>query len=256
LESKKKNLRGLSEFLYLQIIRENQGYKPLSGGIHDQYMQRGPVYRAGFAQCTTLALMPKDRTLSSPNRMVWELFQALRRLCTRLTEAHASQDESALRHDAAICVILAVQCVEVFFNVYFQVLISESAYAHAAGKISADLAKKQFGLDGKIKDWPCHVFGRKLALDKGAGQKFVALKNLRHSLMHFKSSHETFSVTGVAIQGLADASAYESLCAKSAIDALQTAEAFLCEVFTLQGITPENLPHALHSWTGRPPVEA
>ena len=138
--------------------------------------------------------MPKDRTLSSPNRMVWELFQALRRLCTRATEAHASQDESALRQDAAICVILAVQCVEVFFNVYFQVLLSESTYAHAAKKISADLAKKQFGLDGKIKDWPCHVFGKKLALDKGAGQKFVALKNLRHSLMHFKSSHETFSI--------------------------------------------------------------
>ena len=202
----------------------------------------------------TLALMPKDRTLSSPNRMVWELFQALRRLCTRVTEAHASQDESALRQDAAICVILAVQCVEVFFNVYFQVLINESTYAHAAKKISADLAKKQFGLDGKIKDWPCHVFGKKLALDKGAGQKFVALKNLRHSLIHFKSSHETFSIPGVAIHGLADTSAYESLCAKSAIDALQTAEAFLCEVFTLRGITPENLPHALHSWTGRPPV--
>lgn len=201
-----------------------------------------------------LALMPEDRTLSSPNRMVWELFQALRRLSTRVTETHASQDESAVRQDAAICVILAVQCVEVFFNVYFQVLISESTYAHAAEKISADLAKTQFGLGGKIKDWPCYVFGKKLALDKGAGQKFVALKNLRHSLMHFKSSHETFSIPGVAIHGLADTSDYESLCAKSAVDALQTAEAFLCEVFALRGITPEDLPHALHSWTGRPPV--
>lgn len=96
--------------------------------------------------------MPKDRTISSPNRMVWELFQALRRLCTRVTEAHASQDESALRQDAAICVILAVQCVEVFFNVYFQVLISEPTYAHAAKKISADLANRKFGLEGKINN--------------------------------------------------------------------------------------------------------
>ena len=198
--------------------------------------------------------MSTDRTLSSPNRMVWELFQALRRLCARVTEAHATQDESALQQDAAICVILAVQCVEVFFNVYFRVLISEPAYAHAAEKISADLARKQFGLDGKIKEWPGQVFGKKLALDKGVGQKFVALKNLRHSLMHFKSSHETFSIPGVTIHGLADTSAYKSLSVKSAIEALQTGEAFLCEVFTLRGITPENLPHELHFWTGRPPI--
>jgi len=186
--------------------------------------------------------------------MVWELFEALRRLCIRVTEAHAAQNQSALRQDAAICVILAVQCVEVFFNVYFRVLISEPAYAHAAKTISADLARKQFGLDRKIKEWPSNVFGKKLALDKGAGQRFIALKNLRHSLMHFTSSHESLSIPGVAIHGLADTSTYESLSANSTIEALHTAEAFLCEVFTLRGITPENLPHALHSWTGRPPI--
>lgn len=197
--------------------------------------------------------MASDRTLSSPNHMVWELFQALRRLCVRVTESHAEQDELALRQDAAICIILAVQCVEVFFNVYFRVLIREPNYAHAAGRISADLANTQFGLDKKIKEWPFLVFGKKLPLGEGAGQRFVTLKNLRHELMHFTSSHETFAIPGVAIHGLADTSAYHSLSAKSAIDALHTAEAFLCEVFTLRGIPPENLLHALHSWTGRPP---
>jgi hypothetical protein len=34
-----------------------------------------------------LDLMTTDRRLSSPNRMVWELFQALRRLCARAAEA-------------------------------------------------------------------------------------------------------------------------------------------------------------------------
>ena len=198
--------------------------------------------------------MPTDRSLSSPNRMVWELFEALRRLCVRVTEAHTTQAEAAQRQDAAICIILAVQCVEVFFNVYFRVLISEPAYAHAADKISADLARRQFGLDGKIKEWPSHVFRKNLALDKGVGLQFVALKNLRHSLMHFKSSHETHSGPRVSIHGLADTAAYDSLSAKSAIEALQTTEAFLCEVFTLQGISLEHLPHALHAWTGRPPL--
>ena len=186
--------------------------------------------------------------------MVWELFQALRRLCVRVTESHPEQDESALRQDAALCVILAVQCVEVFFNVYFRVLISEPNYAHAAEKISADLASTQCGLDRKIKDWPLLVFGKKLPLGEGAGQRFVALKDLRHKLMHFTSSHETFSMPGIAIHGLADTSAYQSLSGKAAIEALHTAEAFLCEVFAMRGIPPEQFPDALHSWTGRPPL--
>jgi hypothetical protein len=76
--------------------------------------------------------MTKDRILSLPNHMVWELFQALRRLCVRVAESQATQDDSALRQDAALCVILAVQGVEVFFNVYFRALISEPAFAQAA----------------------------------------------------------------------------------------------------------------------------
>lgn len=198
--------------------------------------------------------MPTDRTLSSPNHMVWDLFQALRRLCVRVAESHALKDESALHQDAALCVILSVQCVEVFFNVYFRVLISEPAYAHAAEKISADLASTQCGLDRKIKDWPLLAFGQKLPLGEGAGQRFVALKNIRHKLMHFTSTHETLSIPGIAIHGMADTSSYHALSAKSAIEALHTAEAFLCEVFRLRGISSENLPHALHSWTGRPPI--
>lgn len=186
--------------------------------------------------------------------MVWELFEALRRLCSHATGAHATQDVTVVRQDAALCIILAVQCVEVFFNVYFRVLISEPTFAHAADRISSDLQKSQFGLDQKIKQWPKLVFGRKLNLDKGAGQRFVTLKNLRHTLMHFTSSHETIAIPGVAIHGMADTSAYESISAKSAIEALHTAEEFLCEVFTLRGISSDNLPHALHSWTGKPPV--
>lgn len=197
--------------------------------------------------------MPKDRTLASSNRMVWELFQALRRICISANEAHAAQDESALRQYAAICIILSVQCVEVFFNIYFRVLIDGSAFAHAAERISSDLEKKQFGLDRKIKEWPHLVFGKKLNLDKGAGQRFVTLKNLRHKLMHFTSSHEIFEIPGVAVHGLADTSIYEELSIDTANDALHTAEAFLCEVFTLRGISSDNLPHQLHFWTGRPP---
>ena len=89
--------------------------------------------------------MPKDCTLSSPNYIVWQLFEALRRLRIRTKETHFTQDAATLRQDAALCVILAVQCVEVFFNIYFPALISEPNYAHAADQISTDLQKIQFG---------------------------------------------------------------------------------------------------------------
>ncbi|UYG01264.1 hypothetical protein [Halomonas sp. GD1P12] len=198
--------------------------------------------------------MPTDRILSSPSYMVWELFQALRRLCVRVAESSDVEDDSTARQDAALCVILAVQCVEVFFNVYFRILITEPAYAHAVEKISADLTSTRCGLDRKIKEWPLIVFGQKLNLGEGAGQQFITLKNIRHELMHFTSTHETFSIPGIAIHGMADTSVYHSLSTKTAIEALNTAEEFLCEVFILRGISTENLSHALHSWTGKPPT--
>jgi hypothetical protein len=58
---------------------------------------------------------------------------------------------------------------------------------------------------------------------------------------------------GVAIHGLADTSAFESLGDHSAIQALKTAEGFLVEVFRLRGIKETDIPGALHSWTGLPP---
>ncbi|HMV13164.1 MAG TPA: hypothetical protein PKD88_11915 [Nitrosomonas sp.] len=190
--------------------------------------------------------------LSSPQYLVWELFQALRRLCERVGESHIAQNESVSRQDAALCTILAVQCVEVFFNVYFKVLINEPDYAHANEKISNDLDNTMYSLEKKIKEWPRHAFGKGLDLGGGAGQKFIALKERRNRLIHFTSSHVTFSMPGFAIYGMADTTDYHSLTAKSAIDALQTAEAFLCEIFMLRGISPENLSSALHSWTGKP----
>lgn len=198
--------------------------------------------------------MPSDRTLASPQHMVWQLFEALRRLSFRLNESHSQESESVIRQDAALCVILAVQCVEVFLNVYFRIIITEPGYTHAAEKIKDDLSKTQCGLDHKIKNWPVLVFEKRLSLDKGFGQQFINLKNLRHRLMHFTSSHEAFNIPGVTILGLSDVSVYNELSERTGIEALQTAEAFLCEVFTLRGIPVEDLPYHLHSWTGLPPM--
>lgn len=195
--------------------------------------------------------MQNQVTLSSPNRMVWQLFEALRRHCTRIAQ-NPNQDE--VRQDAAMAIVLAVQCVEVFLNIFFRVVVSEPEFSRSADRICADLEDSRVGLDRKLKDWPGVVFGQKLELGQGAGQRFIALKDMRHRLMHFTSSHQTFEHGGVVIQGLADTTMYDNLKAESAILALRTAEDFLCEVFRLRGMAVNTLPHALHSWTGKPPV--
>ena len=161
--------------------------------------------------------------------------------------------DAETRQDAAVAVILAAQCVEVFLNVFFRVLVSEPSYSHAEEKICTDLRNSGFGLDRKLKEWPERVFGKRIELGSGVGQRFIALKDTRNRLMHFASSHQTISIPGVDIHGLGDISVYSELSLKTALDALATAEDFLCQVFALRGIAFDELPHAMHSWTGRPP---
>lgn len=196
--------------------------------------------------------MPTNQKLAAPNRMVWELFEALRRNCARVKEAEAANNESALRQDAAVCIILAVQCVEVFFNVYFRVLVNEENYAHAAEQIIGDLTKHSFGIDRKIKEWPKIVFGKKLFLDKGWGARFLSLKDLRHRLMHFKSMHLSISIADMRFHGLADISVYDKLSSATALDAAQVAENFIAEIFKLRDLPAEQIPIQLHAWTGKP----
>jgi hypothetical protein len=74
------------------------------------------------------------------------------------------------KEDAAICVITAVTVVEVFLNVYFRILVSESPFKHAEKKIKNDL-KCKISLDRKLKEWPSEVFGKKIDYGSGAGQK-------------------------------------------------------------------------------------
>jgi hypothetical protein len=60
------------------------------------------------------------------------------------------------------------------------------------------------------------------------------------------------TLPGFIIEGMADTSYYDAITAQSAFDALHTAEEFLCEIFSLRQISDEDLPHAMHAWTGRP----
>jgi len=191
-----------------------------------------------------------DKTLSSPNRMVWQYFNALRRLCYRVV---TNENKAEIPQDATLCVILAVTGVEIFLNTYFRIMINEEPYEHAKEHILNDLAR-QASLDKKIKEWPDKVLGKSIQLDSGVGLEFTNLKKLRNKLIHFSSDYEIFKFSGVTINGLADTTVYDSLDANSALKALETAEKFICEIFRLRGIEEANICHALHSWTGKVPT--
>jgi len=191
-----------------------------------------------------------NKTLSGPNRMVWEYFSALRRLCYRVV---TNENRTEIPQDAALCIILAVTGVEVFLNAYFRIMISEEPYKHRKKQILDDIVK-QASLDKKIKEWPEKVLGKRIQLNSGVGLEFANLKKLRNKLVHFSSSHETIKLPGATINGLADTTVYESLDANSAIRALEIAEQFICEIFRLRGVEEANINHALHLWTGIVPV--
>jgi hypothetical protein len=192
-----------------------------------------------------------SKVVSTPNMMVCQYFQSLRRLCYAI-EQHEDHDKEIIQQDAALGVILAVTGVEIFLNVYFRVLIDEEPYKHAAPCILGDL-EKQVSLEKKIKKWPSTVFGKQLNLGAGVGQLFTNIKTLRNRLVHFSSSHEKIELPGFKMQGMADISVYASLNAHSANSALEVAEQFICEIFRLRGISEQECPHALHAWIGKVP---
>jgi hypothetical protein len=191
-----------------------------------------------------------SKSLSSPNKMVWQYFTALRRLCYRVV---TNENKTEVPQDAALCVILAVTGVEIFLNAYFTIMINEKPYEHAKQSILNDFAKR-VSLDKKIKEWPKKVLGKRIKLNSGAGLEFTKLKELRNKLVHFTGSYETLKLPGATIIGASDTTIYDSLNANSARKALETAEHFICEIFRLRGIKEIDICHALHLWTGKVPT--
>lgn len=185
--------------------------------------------------------------LSTPNRMVWLYFSALRRLVLSIQAA----GNEAAREDIALCLMLTVTVVETFMNLFFRILVSEPMFIQHERRITSDLQRRA-SLDHKLRRWPQIVFGRSLEPDDPAVLSFMALKERRNALMHFTSSHEPSALEGLCIQGLADTSVFDDLTAADAIEALDVSQALLRVILRHRGIPEESLPAALHSWTGLP----
>jgi hypothetical protein len=185
--------------------------------------------------------------LSSPNRIVWLYFGALRR---SVLDLDSSNGDDERKGNIAICIMLAVSVVEAFLNVLFRVAVSEPEFASKAPSILKDLQSRKT-LDSKLKDWPARIFGKGLDLEAPHTKAFFALKERRNRLMHFTSSHQSVAVPGVGIDGLADTSVFDDLTPSDAATALEVAEDMVGELLRLRGIPEAEIPQALHAWTGR-----
>jgi len=182
--------------------------------------------------------------------MVNEYFTILRRLVYNLDDI---KDAGITRQQVTLCIFQSVTAIETFLNLYFRVIVSEKEFKRHEQYFLKTINDRK-SLEYKLKHWPKTILGRELILNSGIGKAFVDLKNLRNSLMHFVSSHETVRVPNIEIQGLANIDHFESLVIEDAHKALVLAEDFLCEIFRLRGIKEADYNYMLRLWSAKAPA--
>jgi hypothetical protein len=182
--------------------------------------------------------------------MVNQYFAILRRLVYNLDDI---KDADITRQQVTLCIFQSVTAVETFLNIYFRVIVSEKEFKNHEQYFLKTI-NDRMSLEYKLKYWPKTILGRELILNSGIGKDFVDLKNLRNSLMHFVSSHETVRVPNIEIQGLANIDHFENLCIEDAHKALVVAEGFFCEIFRLHGIKEADFNYMLRLWSAKAPT--
>jgi hypothetical protein len=183
--------------------------------------------------------------LSSPNTIIWEYFDSLRRLTCDAKNAHGSTREKQL---TALAVIMSINVIEVFMNIWFQVHVEQSADLELKAKLKAEISKAT--LDIKIKSWPQKYLSSHFDISIGIGAELMKLKSLRNKIVHFTSKYETFSIPGVQIHGLANTTDYDELDFNTATWALETVEKYIGEIFLMAGSSKSDIPAQLHGWIG------
>jgi len=166
-----------------------------------------------------------------------------------VVRVESQPDIVLMKQDAALCIMLSVAVVETFVNVFFRVAVTEERFRAHEGPILHGL-ETRLPLAEKLRTWPELVFGQALDWGSGSPQRFTELRRLRNSLMHFTSSHETFSHQEIEIRGLADTAAFDGLSPSAVRQALITARGMVREILILRGLEGDHLTDALHLWTG------
>jgi hypothetical protein len=191
----------------------------------------------------------KSGIFGSPNKMIWEYFDSLRAMVRNVQNA----DERNIQRQVLPCVFMGIAVVETFLNTYFRILCEKRNCSGCREQTLKEIDGRT-SLERKIKTWPKRFFDREIDFNQGIGLRFMNLKDLRNKLMHFKSSYDTVNLPGqIQIQGMVDISSYDGLDKNIALESLLVAEEMLEEIFRLEGISDEQIKHALHLWTGKVP---
>lgn len=171
----------------------------------------------------------------------------------RLTiQARDSETERARRQSAALAVVMSVTAVEVFLNVWFRIRVEEKfSKAEVETFLTAFSHPRPWSLDKKLREWPNKYLGRPLGFEHGAGAKFMELKRIRNSIVHFTSTHTSIDIQGLSIVGAAAITPYRNLGFEEARASLFVAEDLVIEIFTLAGMSETDMPHLLHLWLGK-----
>src|SRR5215831_12556584 len=111
----------------------------------------------------------EDRTLSTPNRMVWRYSECLRRLALTV---RSQREDDTQRENIALCIFLAVTVVESFLNLFTRILIEQPEHRAHRNRILDDL-RHRASLDSKLQHWPKLLFGRPWDLASGVGKQFA-----------------------------------------------------------------------------------
>jgi hypothetical protein len=168
--------------------------------------------------------------------------------------AQKATTQEECRQSVVLGLIAAVTVGEVFLNLWLRVRI-ESLSDEKRRRFLKEL-NSRISLDAKLKRWPTRYLSSPLDLSSGPGAEFVALKNLRNSIVHFTSSYDSIALENVSIHGLADITDYDALAADKAIWAASTTEGLVAEIFRLAGVVDAQIPHALHLWIGKFPAQS
>lgn len=192
----------------------------------------------------------RKTSLSTPNGIVWRYFQALHR---RVRALQSVDDDNEMKEDVALCLMQAIAVVETFLNVFFRVVVEEPGFTQHKPRLLKDF-KDRKSLEHKLRAWPAAILGKAVNFEDPAAKAFLALKERRNGLMHFTSSHESVFVPDVAIHGLADTTILDRLTRADAVGAVEAVEGMIYVLLRARGISEQNLPHALHSWTGKVPL--
>lgn len=182
--------------------------------------------------------------------MIWEYYASLRRQTARAAQTIERYEPQ----ETSLAVILAITVVEIFFNLYFRVIVSEPAFWEHENKLVKEL-NGRIPLEQKLRKWPKRILGEDLDFNSEQVKAFIDLKELRNSLVHFVSTHTSIELPGsITIKGLADTSIYSSLTAEIAISCPEVVRGFAYEVFRVHGIDALKREHAFHAWFGELPM--